>query len=199
VSASAPLQVAVFFDWQNAYRSAIDAFGPGTNGNVNPWKLAEYLARSRPTGSARGELCSVDIYSGIPSQKRDPVSYAARRRQHAAWDAMSPLLTVHTRTLAYRPDGAGGFRAEEKGIDVALGIALVRAALIDKRCDVCVLVSADTDLLPALESIVESKGAAAVEVATWKGPHYGPGSLAVEGHRVRQHELTEKLITASRT
>jgi hypothetical protein len=191
--AQPPVKVAVFFDWQNSYRSAIDAFGPGTNGNVNPWKLAGHIARSRPAGSGQGELCAVEVFSGIPSQKRDPVSYAARRRQHAAWAAMSPLITVHTRTLAYRSDGQGGYRAQEKGIDVALGIALVRTAVFEQRPDVCVLVSADTDLLPALELIAEKRGPDAVEVATWTGPHYGPAALTVAGHRVQRHQLTEKI------
>ena len=189
---TSPLRIAVFFDWQNCYRSAQDALGPGTNGNVNPFKLAQYLARSRPPGSAEAQLSAVEIYSGIPSQRRDPASYAARRRQHAAWQGLSPLVRMHTRTLAYRSDSQGGVRGQEKGIDVAIAIDLVRHVVFERTCDIAVLVSADTDLLPALELIVEQRGVGAIEVATWDGGH-APGALRVEGHLVHQHHLTEKL------
>lgn len=36
------------------------------------------------------------------------------------------------------------------------------------ECDVGILFSADTDLLPALESVLEIKGPGSVEVAAWK-------------------------------
>lgn len=182
-------RVAVFFDWQNCFRSAQDAFGPGTNGNINPVKLAQYLARSRPADAPPGSLSAVRIYSGIPSQRRDPISYAARRRQHAAWLALSPMVHLYTRTLAYRSDAQGNLRGQEKGIDVALAIDLVRHVVFEKTCDIAVLVSADTDLLPALEIIVEHRDADAIEVATWDGGQ-APAALRLEGQLVRQHRLT---------
>lgn len=177
-------RVAVFFDWQNCYRSARDAFGSGTNGNVNPYQLARYLALSRPPGAGAGDLQTVEIYSGIPSQRRDAASYAARRRQHAAWTRQSAVVRVHTRTLVYRPNPV------EKGIDVAIAIDLVRHVVFQRTCDVAILISADTDLLPALELIVEEHGDHAIEVAAWDG---GPPALQPAGGRIRQHRLTEKL------
>ncbi len=53
--------------------------------------------------------------------------------------------------------------AQEKGIDVALAIDFVRLA-IQKRYDVGILVSRDTDLIPCLETVIEL-GLAHVEVA----------------------------------
>ena len=53
------------------------------------------------------------------------------------------------------------------------------------------VVSADTDLLPALELLVERAGEGCVEVASWTGPHWAPQPLSLAGRRVRQHELTE--------
>lgn len=177
-------RVALSFDWQNCYRSARDAFGAGTNGNVNPYQLGRHLALGRPSGTLPGELQAVEIYSGMPSQRRDPGSYAARRRQHAAWVRQSPLVHLHTRTLVYRPGPV------EKGIDVAIAIDLVRQVVFQKTCDVAILISADTDLLPALELIVEERGPEAIKVAAWDG---GPPALQTPGGRVRQHRLTEKL------
>ncbi|HUY07985.1 MAG TPA: hypothetical protein VMW80_00830 [Candidatus Dormibacteraeota bacterium] len=81
----------------------------------------------------------------------------------------------------------------EKGVDVAVAIGLVRHLLFDKDCEVAVLVSADTDLLPAIELIVAQLGPDSIEVAMWEGPGRGPAPLARQGHAIRQHKLDEKL------
>jgi uncharacterized LabA/DUF88 family protein len=57
------------------------------------------------------------------------------------------------------------FEAKEKGIDVLIALAIALGAERDEY-DVCVLFSADTDLLPALEQ-ARSAGKR-VEVAAWK-------------------------------
>lgn len=183
-----PAKVAVVIDWQNAYRSARDVFGPGTNGNVAPLGLARHLARARVAGRSPGELVCVDIHTGIPSQKQSAVTYAARRRQIAAWTAADPCVNVYPRTLAVR----NGVMVE-KGVDVAVAIGLVRHLLFDRDCDLAVLVSADTDLLPALELVVAQLGPNSIEVAMWEGPGRGPAPLAKHGHTIRQHKLDEKL------
>lgn len=190
-----PHRIGVFIDWQNCYRCAQDAFGPGTNGNVNPLALADHLAGARGPGEPPGDLVHLHIHSGIPSQRRNPLTYAARRRQHAAWQRLDPCVQVFPRTLAYR-QRSGVLIAQEKGIDVAVAIDLIRRTLVESSCDIAVLVSADTDLLPAVELIVEVRGAHAIEVATWKGPHWGPQPLALKGHPVRQHLLDERLYRA---
>lgn len=55
----------------------------------------------------------------------------------------------------------------EKGIDVQLAVDMVRLAL-HRRYDAAILVSADTDLLPAVETVFRSR-LAHVEIATWAG------------------------------
>jgi hypothetical protein len=58
--------------------------------------------------------------------------------------------------------------AEEKGVDVALGIDFVRLAVRGAH-DVWVLMSTDTDLVPALEAALEIKTVGVhIEVAAWK-------------------------------
>lgn len=52
----------------------------------------------------------------------------------------------------------------EKGIDVAMAIDLVRMAM-RKELDAAVVVSSDTDLVPAIEMVYELR-LAHVEVAT---------------------------------
>ena len=195
-SLTAQTRVGVYIDWQNCFRSAQDAFGPGTNGNVDPVRLAMRLAAARRPDQFPGRLVAVHLFSGVPSQRRDPHTYRARRRQHARWLQLSPLVRLHTRALAYRRLGDGTIRGHEKGIDVALAIAMVREAVFETACDVSVLVSADTDLVPALELIVERRGAGAVEVATWVGLGHAPGPLRLEGHRIHQHRLSHRVYRA---
>lgn len=164
-----PVRVGVFVDWQNCYRTARDAFGfhgSGIDGTVYPLRLAKALAKARPRDDQLSELKSVRIYTGRASQEQDPATYAANRRQFQAWKASDPdCVEVIARTLDYKLG-----QPREKGIDVQLAIDLVRLSLFEDAHDVAVLVSADTDLLPALELIVKRRGVGAIEVATWKGP-----------------------------
>jgi uncharacterized LabA/DUF88 family protein len=181
-------RVAVFFDWQNCYRSARDAFGfkgSGRDGNVKPYVLALELAGKRLSGQGRGELTAVRIHTGQASQGRDRRTYAANRRQFQAWKNASPeVVEVIPRTLDYSTG-----RPREKGTDVALAIDLVRSACFEHEQDVSIVVSADTDLLPALELVVERVGATRIEVATWDGPYWAPSPLSLAGQRIRQHRL----------
>jgi uncharacterized LabA/DUF88 family protein len=188
-ASSESCRVGVFVDWQNCYRTARDAFGfagSGIDGQVYPYMLARALAKTRVTGQGEGVLKCVRIYSGRASQKRDPKTYAANRRQFQRWESSSPgEVVVVTRTLDYTLG-----RPREKGIDVQLAIDLVRTTCFEDEHDVAVVVSADTDLLPALELVIERNGPEAIEVATWQGPYWAPKPLSVAGHAVRQHELT---------
>jgi hypothetical protein len=186
-------RVGVFIDWQNCYRTARNAFGfdegPGIPGNVYPLKLALMLARVRLPDQGQGHLNKLRIYSGMASQNRDRRTYSANRRQFQAWrNAGGDAVEVIARTLDYTLE-----RPREKGIDVAISIDLVRTACFEHEHDVVVLVSADTDLLPALELVVERCGAKAVEVASWSGPYWSPKPLRIRGAQIRQHELTRTI------
>jgi hypothetical protein len=48
VESSAPPKIAVYIDWQNAYKTAREAFGlwnmPNEHGNFSPYRLALILA-----------------------------------------------------------------------------------------------------------------------------------------------------------
>lgn len=184
-------RVGVFLDWQNCYRSARDAFGfggSGIAGNVRPLMLGRMLAQIRLEGQGQPELVKERIYTGQASQRHDARTYAANRRQFQSWRNSSPCIEVVTRTLDYSLG-----RPREKGIDVRLAIDLVRTALFEDEHDISVIVSADTDLLPALELIVERRGSEAIEVAAWQGPHWSPSPLAIAGQQIRQHMLTRAI------
>jgi hypothetical protein len=81
-------------------------------------------------------------------------------------------------------------RPREKGIDVKLAIDVVRTTLLESDHDVTIVISADTDLLPALELVAERRGATSIEVAAWQGPNWSPSPLGLAGQPVRQHLLS---------
>ena len=179
-----PCWVAVLLDWQNIYKCAREAFGFESSGSiagtVDPLKLAHHLAE----GSGPGRLLQeVRIYRGRPDNSRDQRSYSAWRSQTAGWkNAGGDLVIERYRDLRYR-----GSEIQEKGIDVWLAVDLVHLAM-DQGADRVVVVSSDTDLVPALELAVQTRGESFVEVAGWEGPHPSAALLGVAG--VAKHRLT---------
>ena len=90
---------------------------------------------------------------------------AANDRQTSEWERSS-LVTVIRRPLRYPIDWPVT-PAAEKGIDVALAIDLVTLGM-DKAYDAAILFSSDTDLLPAVETIIQRQ-LGHIELATWAG------------------------------
>lgn len=172
-------QVVVFVDWQNAYNRARDCFHiggePAWCGQVNPMQLGQCLTKKKPDR----ELKQVRVYRGIPTNKNDPKGYAASRRQTAAWLAAagrvgSDRLHVSLHPLQYLP----GKAPREKGVDVELAIDMAMGA-VRGDFDVAILVSADTDLRPAVHAVYDENGSDKpwVEIAGWRGP-YGQRRIA---------------------
>ena len=163
-----PLRLALFIDAQNAYRRVRAAFFPspqsGRDGQFDPMELGRLIA-SR--GGPNGTLCAltdVRIYSGRPDANRDSRTYAAHNRQTQRW--ISDGATVITRSLRY-PRTWPQEPAQEKGIDVALAVDFVKLA-INGAYDVGVIMSTDTDMLPALEVVRNhDPGQVHVAVAAW--------------------------------
>jgi uncharacterized LabA/DUF88 family protein len=160
-------RVGVFIDYQNVFGTARQCFHSpprsSVDGQVDPRRLAELLVarRRRPSTLAR-----VRVYRGLPDASLQPKAYAANERQAAAW--LRSGVEVLRRPLRYPADFPAQ-RAEEKGVDVALGIDFVRLA-VQGAYDVGILMSTDTDLLPALEAVMSIKTVRVhVEVAAWAG------------------------------
>ncbi|HYM53498.1 MAG TPA: hypothetical protein VEW45_08515, partial [Candidatus Dormibacteraeota bacterium] len=82
-------RVAVFYDWQNAYHCARDAFcnpdDPSRFGNFRPKAMAELLADKGPAGATRREVTFIGIYVGAPDPRRDAQGAAAQSRRIASW------------------------------------------------------------------------------------------------------------------
>lgn len=183
-------RVVVFIDYQNVYMGAREAFcgrgGPHTDGQIAPWRLGELLT-SR--GLVKRALVEVRVYRGLPEAGRDPRTHAACSRQCESWRRQA-TTRVLTRALRYPYDWPRE-KAREKGIDVALAVDFVAMA-VRAEYDVGVLMSADTDLKPALEFVSSLPGSRPrCEVAAWSAPSGHSRRLSVAGHNVWCHWLSE--------
>jgi len=65
--------------------------------------------------------------------------------------ACKPLVKQHC------GECIGNIKKKEKGIDVRIAIDIVRKCLIEKECDVCVLISGDSDFIPVMQLIKDAK------------------------------------------
>jgi hypothetical protein len=185
-AAAASRRVAVFIDYQNCYGAARETFfsplDPRHLGGVNPTKLAHVMAAQGPGDY---QLVYVGVYCGIAERRKDLPTFQARTKQIVVWRADGAV--VFARPLRY-PIGwtlGGLIKAEEKGVDVKLSIDAVMMAVRDMY-DVAILASADSDLVPVAEALLElkaTKGKPAVEAIAWKGAGYqqklGLGGKAV--------------------
>ena len=129
-------------------------------------------------------MTQVRIYRGLPSNEKDPKGYAATQRQLSVWNKTN-LVHVTTNLLRYpqNPDDL----PEEKGVDVALAIDYVMMA-VRGEYDIGVIFSGDTDLVPALERVMEMENVDA-SVGAWQ-PDDGHGRrLRPQGSAIRCHWL----------
>ena len=182
-------KLVLFVDAQNTYRSSREDFfnnsGPSVNGQFDPAKLGSLIeSRGGPNG-IECVLSEVRVYTGRPEAVKDPKTYAAHMKQCANWE--SDGVTVVHRALRY-PRGWPAQKAQEKGIDTALAIDFVTMA-VDGLYDIGVIMSTDTDLLPALEFVrrrlAEERHVAA---AAWRSPH-SRRRLALPGSNIWCHWL----------
>lgn len=154
-------------DWQNVYRLAREAFRlqrePGRRGVFDPLALAQHLAAGNRRGLG-GTLTRVEIHRGLPDANRNPKGHGAVRAQERAWLAQAPeIMNVRLRPVRVNPETG---RDEEKGVDVALACSAVEQVLTD-TCEIAIIFSHDTDLLPAVETICRLRGPDRVETASW--------------------------------
>jgi uncharacterized LabA/DUF88 family protein len=128
----------------------------------------------------------------MPDSNREAKTYSAFRSQAAAWEqAGGERLALRARKLKYPPSWPNE-RAREKGIDVWLAVDLVEMA-IQKTVDRVVVVSTDTDLLPAIELALRHGGDDFVEVAGWQGLGDSAGLLHLRDRDVTTRPLSRAI------
>lgn len=179
-------RVAVFIDYQNCLGQARKAFceptDPATAGQLLPRALAHFLA-AKEKGAY--ELVYCGVYCGIASSTKEPKTFAARRKQAAAWAKSG--CTVVMRPLRYQ--GWPDERPREKGVDVRLSIDVVAKALAGEF-DVAIIATCDTDVAPVAELLLDLKaqnGRPDVEFITWEGY---PSKISIPGAHLVYREIT---------
>ena len=197
-------RVCVFIDGQNLFKGVNRRF----KARVHPLLLARELAGDRT-------LKSTHYYSGIHNRSENSNMFDLVRRRH---DLIGQTgVEVTERTLRYHwewrvdddlpppwRDDAGDRHqakvkrwrgAREKGIDVALALDAVSAALTDE-CDVVIIVSRDRDLMEIASEIHKRCGR--------KGPNFVRVEVAYVSERRgdenqlpeydAQHEIDKKMV-----
>ena len=134
-----------FIDGQNLYRHAKDAFGHH-HPNYDPRRLADAVCAEHGWVNH-----GVRFYTGIPNADRSPMWHGYWTRRLTAMRRAG--IAVTSRSLRYRvesvrlPDGSIHEVpvAREKGIDLRLGLDVVRMAR-NGELDVAIMFSQDQDL-----------------------------------------------------
>lgn len=191
-------RVEVFVDYENVRHGAREVFGdpgraPSTFGHILPQRLGVLLKQLGDAVDPRRKLTQVTVYRGSPGPKSGPRRQSEFARRRAAWEAQ-PLVRVKTRQLRYHPTAyengrAVAWRPEEKGIDVMLALDVAIGAR-DDQFDVAVVVSADSDLVPAVEVALDA--GKRVETAMWWSEADPHRRLSVPGHTVWNHKLDRR-------
>ena len=166
----------VFVDANNWYHNVKKFFEPG---QVDILKLAEFLCKVKGY-----DLIEVRWYASIPSimdgeamyykhmsflqyLEKKGIKVVTRKLQRLSnkevlqkkKETIDSLdLCENCRPLVESTFlDLGDLKKKEKGIDIWVAIDMIKFSIIDKVCDVCILVSGDADYVPALDLIRSHK------------------------------------------
>ena len=185
----------LFIDYQNLHMSAHESFA--TYGSekydslIHPGKFGDQTMLARVANQLpAATLEKIHVFRGLPSRKNEPNSNARNQRQASNW-TRDRRVEVYSRPLRY-PRSWPNERAQEKGIDVMLGITVVQAAM-ERWADHLIICTRDTDLVPAFE-LAHKQGSCAIELVGWDGM----SQLVFDTGKVAATFLKEPAYRASR-
>ena len=147
-----PKRAIAFFDGQNLFYAAKDAFGyPFPNYDTK--KLAKKICAERGWS-----LIGIRFYTGIPDESVDSVRHGFWAAKLAAMGTRG--IETFSRRLRYRNQfvqlGDGSVTTvqvgQEKGVDVRIALDVVRLALKNSY-DVALIFSQDQDLSEAVDDV----------------------------------------------
>ena len=169
-----------FFDGQNLFRHAKDAFGHH-HPNFDPIKLHKMVCASKGWTPNL-----VRFYTGIPKKEKSPMWADYWSNRILAMNRAG--INVTTRTLRYRIEATfneNGDKKEisvpqEKGIDVRLALDVVSCA-IKGQYDIAVIYSQDQDLNEVVSDVKDAATAVNREIAVACAFPYGPNSTSKRG------------------
>lgn len=173
-------RAVAFFDGQNLYRHAKDAFGHH-HPNFDPQKLFDAVCADRGWKN-RG----VRFYTGTPSFRHSEMWHGYWANRLLAMRRAG--IAVESRPIRYGkreiplPGGSVDTRYEpqEKGIDLRLGLDVVRLAR-GGRMDVAVIFSQDQDLAEAAKDVAEIARESGRSIKVVSAYPVGPSATAKRG------------------
>lgn len=134
-----------FFDGQNLFRSAREAFETNPRGlvdysypNYDPLKLAERVCKDQGW-----ELGQVRFYTGVPP---------APDWRHDWWSRKLAALGKHPKVVTWSRETRNN---QEKGVDVRLALDIVGLAL-DSAFDVALVFSQDQDIAEVRDDLIRA-------------------------------------------
>ena len=175
----------VFVDANNWYHNVKKIFQPGI---IDIKKVAEFLCKVK-----NYELIQIRWYASIPSIKDGETNYykhmsflkhlekkgikvIKRKLQmlsnkeiiNKKRDIIENLdLCKHSKPIVESVFlDLSDIKRKEKGIDVWIAVDMIKKSIINKECNVCILISGDADFVPSLD-IVKNKN---IEVLTASVP-----------------------------
>lgn len=180
-------KIAVFLDYSNVHLLGHGIYSPNLDRwttHINPRLIADRIVELM---SIQSELDQVHLYRGSPDFQRDPQASHIFRDERTRW-GKDPKITAHYEPMLY---GWGRETPKESGVDMRLGLDLVKAA---ESCafEKIVLFCGDSDLAPAVEDVM--KTTTPLELAAWTDGQDKPGNALTEicrrkFFRVRTHLL----------
>lgn len=136
------MNTIVFFDGQNIYRSAKDAWRTNVSATyVYTWPSydVEKLATTLASQTSGRTITQIRFYTGVPTSYQD-------YRWNCFW--VEKLKCLETQGIeVYR--GKINPHNQEKGVDVKIAIDLIRLTY-EQQYDVAIILSQDRDFEPAI-------------------------------------------------
>jgi len=129
----------VFIDGNNLYHNLKTIVKPS---EIDFKKLADFIC-----SKFNLNLKEIRYYNSIPDISNNEITY--HKHLNFLSDLEKQDIIVKTRKLTKLK--------KEKGVDVLIASDIIRNTIIDKKCDVCILISGDADFIPVMEIIKDLK------------------------------------------
>jgi len=140
------LRTIVFFDGQNLYHGAKEAWRPQPAVGYSTYSWPSYdvekLAATLVSATPGRTLTQIRFYTGVPDPKLGPTEHF----WHSFWSRKLRYLK-NRGVIIYK--GRINASGQEKGVDVSLAIDLVKLTY-EQQYEVAIIVSQDWDFGPAV-------------------------------------------------
>lgn len=138
-------EAILFIDGSNFYHNSKQLIEESNSIDFN--LLAQFLCKKFEL-----ELKQIRYYNAVPDINKNKEVYYNHLR---FLDKLKKgNILVKTRKLKYIKNTDIKI---EKGVDVLIASDMIRKSLVEKECEVCILISGDSDFIPAMEIIKRAK------------------------------------------